>query len=493
VKRLVHIDQIANALAQALVNERLHQFRWFGDRHRRVRDAHIHDVFLEEFFDHQVGTAIGRLLFADGGTEQYQLPFVISEGAIDLNAELAALHWEDEQRSIIDGPTSPVFREWLLATLTASRRLSSGDARYEFTWHGPDIDDSKLSLLSGASRLAGVEQSNTTIVYGRELIVKLHRRLSEGVNPELEIAKHLVAIGAEEAVPELFGSAIFARQQGVSMGVAIAQRHVGDNVDLWTELNRLLSVGEISESLDIVEDLGRVTAELHGALATPTWDDAFSTEVISRSDVEAWTTALNESFTQTLEMLSENRETVRRNDLQVVEAIEGARESLIRQAEGFSRLVGRRKCRVHGDYHLGQVLYTSSGHLKIIDFEGEPKRTLAERRVKTSPLKDVAGMLRSLAYARGSVQLQLQSIDASKRDSVIPLVEWERHARDRFLTSYQRQLSTFETMLIPESSDELMLAVRAWELDKAIYEVQYELSSRPDWLWLPLSSLVKQS
>jgi trehalose synthase-fused probable maltokinase len=491
VKRLANTDQISTALSQALVNQRLHQFRWFGDRHRRVRDASVHAVVLEEHRGHQVGTAIGRLSFNDGGSEQYQLPFLIAPGVTDPDAELATLELEAERHWILDGPTSPIFRGWLLTTQIASRTLSSGNDRYEFSWHGPDFDGLQKGTLAGASRLAGVEQSNTTIVYGRELIVKLYRRLSEGLNPELEIARHLVAIGEEEAVPELLGSAIFASQPDVSMGVAIAQRHVGDHVDLWTELNRLLSAGEIDESLGLVEDLGRVTAELHGALAKPTWNDAFATEVISRSDVEAWTTGLNNSFTQTLQMLSDNREAVGQNDLQLVEAIESARESLVRQAEGFTHLVGRRKCRVHGDYHLGQVLYTSSGHLKIIDFEGEPKRSLAERRVKTSPLKDVAGMLRSLAYARGSAQIPIN--DASNRASVIPLVDWERRARDRFLSAYQRQLSAYETMLIPESNGELMQAVRAWELDKALYEVQYELSSRPNWLWLPLSSLVKQS
>jgi maltose alpha-D-glucosyltransferase/alpha-amylase len=158
---------------------------------------------------------------------------------------------------------------------------------------------------------------------------------------------------------------------------------------------------------------------------------------------------------------------------------------------GFERLVGALKTRVHGDYHLGQTLRTTSGDFVILDFEGEPQRPIAERRAKTSPLKDVAGMLRSFGYARGAAERDAFARGDDRESLRADLVAWERSARRAFLASYVVTSRRGGARYLPSSDDDLRQAVAAWELDKALYEVNYELNNRPDWLALPLSAVIK--
>ncbi len=157
------------------------------------------------------------------------------------------------------------------------------------------------------------------------------------------------------------------------------------------------------------------------------------------------------------------------------------------RALGFDLLAGTSKTRVHGDYHLGQVLVTKDGRLLVVDFEGEPQRPAIEREAKYSPLKDVAAMLRSLNYATGMVAstLDVQTMAASRRW----LDRWERDARDRFLLAYRTAIATSAVPIAPQDDDSFAKVISALETDKAFYEVRYELSSRPDWAWLPLDSL----
>jgi maltose alpha-D-glucosyltransferase/alpha-amylase len=158
------------------------------------------------------------------------------------------------------------------------------------------------------------------------------------------------------------------------------------------------------------------------------------------------------------------------------------------RASGFDRLIGRAKTRVHGDYHLGQTLRTQGGNFIVLDFEGEPQRSIEERRRKTSPLKDVAGMLRSFSYARGTSTPWLSP------GSVVlhaDLVNWERGIRDAFLATYISTVADGGGSFLPESAEDMSTALSAWELDKAAYEVLYELNNRPDWLWIPLAAMIK--
>jgi trehalose synthase-fused probable maltokinase len=161
------------------------------------------------------------------------------------------------------------------------------------------------------------------------------------------------------------------------------------------------------------------------------------------------------------------------------------RGNLLEQSRCFDDLLGYPVIRVHGDYHLGQVLRDANGQAYVVDFEGEPQRSVAERTLKTSPLKDVAGMLRSFSYARGA------ALGDKREARQVDLTAWEQRQRQRFLDGYLSRVRSERPDLLPAGDAATARAIEAWEVDKALYEVLYELSSRPSWLWLPLTSLAR--
>jgi trehalose synthase-fused probable maltokinase len=164
--------------------------------------------------------------------------------------------------------------------------------------------------------------------------------------------------------------------------------------------------------------------------------------------------------------------------------------ALAERANGYRNELSTQRIRVHGDYHLGQTLRTPDGDWVIIDFEGEPARSLDERRQRASVLKDVAGMLRSFAYARGTAERSAGgSADRAARGRLGP---WEMGARRAFLEGYRQALATSEMRFVPKDDAAFARALAAWELDKALYEVAYEVRNRPDWLELPLRSLLPE-
>jgi maltose alpha-D-glucosyltransferase/alpha-amylase len=161
---------------------------------------------------------------------------------------------------------------------------------------------------------------------------------------------------------------------------------------------------------------------------------------------------------------------------------------LTKRNQGFYELIGSSKIRVHGDYHLGQTLRTIDDEFVVIDFEGEPQRTIEERRRKTSPLKDVAGMLRSFSYSRGTASTWITPESAL---TAADLAIWEREMRRAFLAGYELTARGSGASFLPESKEDFHEALAAWELDKAAYEVLYEINNRPNWLWIPLSGMLK--
>jgi maltose alpha-D-glucosyltransferase/alpha-amylase len=171
------------------------------------------------------------------------------------------------------------------------------------------------------------------------------------------------------------------------------------------------------------------------------------------------------------------------------EAIAGLR-ALAERADGYRDELNTARIRVHGDYHLGQTLRTPDGDWAIIDFEGEPARSLAERRQRASVLKDVAGMLRSFAYARGAAERAAEASAVPDREARDRLAVWESGARRAFLEGYRQALAAAAMRFVPDDDEAFARALAAWELDKALYEVAYEARNRPDWLELPLRSLL---
>jgi maltose alpha-D-glucosyltransferase/alpha-amylase len=235
--------------------------------------------------------------------------------------------------------------------------------------------------------------------------------------------------------------------------------------------------------------LGERTGRLHVALAQAPDEPAFAPEPITKADAERWEADLLANLRATVDGVRARAPALGPELRSQVAELPGRMPALERRAAGFRAQIGTAKSRVHGDYHLGQVLRTPDDDWVILDFEGEPARTIAERRAKTSPLKDVAGMLRSFGYARGAALRALPG-GVDQAATARRLAEWETAARRAFLAGYRSAVRQAPVAVVPANATAFAAAVAAWELDKTVYEIGYELGNRPDWLELPLAALL---
>ena len=319
-----------------------------------------------------------------------------------------------------------------------------------------------------AVRRIGGEQSNTSIVLGDALILKHFRRLAVGVNPELEITRFLTETARFPHTPALAGWLEYADAGGALATLGILQALVSDARDGWEwMLAAMRDDGRRALTLPALRRLGETTAALHLTLArAPANEPAFAAEPTTRADIAGWVASIDAqlAIARAAAPLSASVPPVPSGHL----------------AEALATLRGRAKCRHHGDFHLGQTLYReATGAWTIIDFEGEPLRPLAERRLKHSPLRDVAGMLRSIAYAAETT-----------RATATPWTdEWERDARAALVDGYLTAASG--APFLPGEARATLRAIAALEVEKAAYEVVYEANNRPEWIAIPLRGLVR--
>jgi maltose alpha-D-glucosyltransferase/alpha-amylase len=369
---------------------------------------------------------------------------------------------------------------------------------------------SSLPAPSPSGRPLRAEQSNTSIVFDERVLLKTFRKLEAGIHPEVEVAAFLTSHGAFPHVPRLFGSLEY-RCVGMSAAAALLQEFVPNQGDGWgyvqTRLKRLVRearcpapdgsatvlqrLEQLAGDLRIeMRKLGELTGRLHVALAADPASDAFRPEPVTADDVAAWQRMMEGRLEATFAslfsgttVLAEGLELSRTEARRLAEACRRQITGLGRLAEGS--LV---KIRQHGDYHLGQVLRVgSSAGFVVLDFEGEPARPLMERRAKHCGLKDVAGMLRSFGYVTEAVAQEDGGLTASDRSI---LTAWEEQAGEAFLQAYERLVAEASVPLLP--ADEVRAAaLRAFLIDKAVYELGYELNNRPTWANIPLRALQK--
>jgi trehalose synthase-fused probable maltokinase len=318
------------------------------------------------------------------------------------------------------------------------------------------------------------EQSNTSLRFGDALILKLFRRVQFGPNPEVEIGRFLTERTQFRGTPAVVGSLDYQSPAGQTASLALLQTFQPNRGDAWkTTLERLRDVlqgADAQPSVQALARLGATTGALHVALAQPGGGPDFDPERIDEHDVAAWRGAMHADIEQVVQALSKRSIPI---DAQL----------LMRRVDGIQALRGALKTRHHGDYHLGQVLETPEGEFVVIDFEGEPSKPLAVRREKRSPLRDVAGMLRSFDYARHAALRAGDADDAQRRQRA---TAWYDAVRPAFLGAYLDAVRSSAPELLPA---EVEPALRALETEKAAYEVLYELNNRPDWLPIPLAAL----
>jgi trehalose synthase-fused probable maltokinase len=416
--------------------------RWFGGKGAPIASVRVADEARLEGL--QVA-AIEVRYAGDRPMERYLLPLKPDdaplEEALDEQACLAILAILRERREI------------------ATR---SGVLRGE-RFDGPDSPLSSLPEQPAVRRLSA-DQSNTSVVFGESVILKLIRKLDPGRNPELEIGALLARRGFR-STPALLGA--LSLEGEVDATVGVAHRFVRVDTDGWSYVVDAFMKDAVPPAalLDEIRELGARVGELHSALAAPD-DPAFAPEPIRREDLERWSRALLSELDQTVRIAgSAVPDLQSRSD-----AVRSRIERLAAAAPSGLRL------RQHGDLHLGQVL-RSGGQWLIFDFEGEPARTLPERREKHCPYKDVAGMLRSFAYAAATVE---------KRGA--PSGDRRGPARRAFLDGYRSRAQH----LLPADERTGKVLLASLELEKLLYEVRYEVGHRPDWVGIPARDLLRE-
>jgi maltokinase len=421
--------------------------RWYGAKSRAVSHSQVLDTVTIRQAEPQLTLALVEMRFDTGAHEIYQLLFsgTTDDRMFDGLAEDAGIARE------------------IVSAMRTGQTLQGSEGVAEFH---PAEDFSPLGRELGAARLISSEQSNTSVVFDDALILKVFRHLEPGINPELEMLRFLTEQGFRN-IPALGGW--YAYSGGpLTATLGLLQEYVAGAVDGWE-----LALGEIASApesfLDRLGRLGEVTAHMHTALGADPNDLAFAPEEPSVESLGLLTATVDEEIARVFLALPEDDERL----APILGRGEEVREQLrlLTHAGSSGRVI-----RTHGDYHLGQTLWRAKDWI-ILDFEGEPARTLVERRRKRSPLRDVAGMLRSFAYAATAAELT--------RDADVP-ADWEERARDRFLESY---LETVDATLLPpgEAAIERLLAV--FELEKAVYELRYELDNRPDWVGIPVAGI----
>jgi trehalose synthase-fused probable maltokinase len=310
--------------------------------------------------------------------------------------------------------------------------------------------------------MLGIEQSNSALVVDDTFFVKVYRRLQAGENPDLELTRFLVSHGYEH-VPRLYGWWSYSGPLlGATLGMV--QRYMPGSIDGWSLALEEL-VGRPDDFVARVRRLGQVIGKLHATLASDAEDPSFCPEEPSPESVALLTATVDEDIEQVFLHLPDDDS---------VAPIAGRGDAVRDLLRGLASVgsVGRRM-RHHGDLHLGQVLW-ADGDWFVIDFEGEPARTLPERRGKRSPLRDVAGMLRSFTYAASVAG--------------VPHTDVEERARTEFLDAYLETVQA-SGLLPPREATERLL--RIFELEKAVYELRYELSHRPDWVPVPVAGIMR--
>jgi trehalose synthase-fused probable maltokinase len=438
--------------------------RWYGAKARSIAGLEIVE-FLPLRVDQPLVLALVQTRFATGTHELYQLPLVLVRNGESLNgsgSSVAATPIVDgSEWTVYDGLADPAQGWELLRRITAGDEVETEQGRFSFH----PADGLTAIPTEGSARLMGVEQSNSSVVFEDRLVLKVFRKLEPGINPELEMLRFLSGHGFEHIAPlqgwyEYDGQALAAT-------LGVAQTFLPDGVGGWE-----LALEEIPRDperfLDRLASLGQITAQMHTALACDAGDPAFSPEEPSQEALSLLTATVDEDI---------ERIFVRLPDNEAVAPIAGRGQDVRERLAARAQIgTGGRVIRTHGDYHLGQTLSTGRGWV-ILDFEGEPARALPERRQKRSPLRDVAGMLRSFAYVTSAVGMM-----AGARAPE----DFEQRARDRFLGQY---LEHVDPTLLPAGEAPLANLLSIYELEKAIYELQYELNNRPDWVPIPVAGI----
>ena len=515
-------------LESVLLPEYMSKQRWFGGKARRIQSTRIADWMALP--DSNAVLALAEVRYEAGELDTYFLPLALAFGKdadqvheASPNAIVSPaistsgagfLH-----DAVFDDRTCAAFLSFIERDQQATGRNGSirgvPGAGFE-TLRGP----AEVSL---AVRRGSAEQSNTSLFYDERLILKLFRRQQRGPNPDCEIDRYLTEEAHFDGTPPFAGAIEYVAEEGEPATLAMLQGFVTNQGDGWTltleELARyyencataewpeggstaaadLMNLAEqepsqlardhVGIALDSAAMLGKRTAQLHLALASATEDPAFIPETVTASDVQSLLNGLRKEAVRVLDLLKDSVAVLPDEFVDLAGLVLSRRSRILDsfRLEVKGATLGQR-IRIHGDYHLGQVLQVKTDYV-IIDFEGEPARPIEERRAKFSPMKDVAGMIRSLSYAAYGGLIAHTTRRPDDWKNLEPWARlWERSMAAEFLRAYRN--TALNAPFLPSSEDGFRRLLAIFLLDKALYELSYELNNRPAWVGIPLMGIL---
>ena len=515
-------EPVRSELETAALPRFLRSQRWFGGKSRTIRAVRLNSpLFLPgETASPPPALVFARVEYTEGPSEDYFLPLAV---ATDREADLQRSAEPDSLVARLEGPGgSGVIFDGLLSRETVI-------ALVDFIADGRTLEG-RLPVLEGAFTPAlndllwlregyrisrgPATSSNSFVLVGDQLLLKVFRRMEPGINPDVEIGEYLSRRPTAARVPRL-GGTLSARTGGGDVTLAILQEKVESEGDGWAHvmeqleryfapawgcpetpkgsvlefvteeppqrLYRLLAESRVTAGL-----LGTRTAELHVALASGAEDPAFAPEMMSPEDFARLREAIHAQADQALTLLKSQYRELPVSETDIAARLLAREREIAHRIDASvpSRCTALRH-RVHGDYHLGQVLWTGHDYV-VLDFEGEPMRPLEERRAKQSPFKDVAGMLRSFHYAAFTASRVLDGEPST--DAKAWARAWYTWTSAAFLRDYL--LTTRMFGLVPENMVQMHGLLEAYLLEKAFYELAYELNNRPEWVGIPLRGLM---
>jgi trehalose synthase-fused probable maltokinase len=438
--------------------------RWFASKARELSAVNVLEALSLRQEPEPLVIALVEARFLAGTHELYQV--VLGAHPADGHRDEEAIATQDGW-AIYDALSEDGQARFLTALLGEGATVDGERGSLTFHWLG----DAAAGALSPEAtvRPMGAEQSNTSLVLADETVLKVFRRLEPGDNPELEMLRFLSArdfgnIAALEGWYEYSGELMDAT-------LGVAQEFVPGARDGWDMVLDVLGEGGGEHLMGRLSELGRVTGRMHTVLGSDASDPDFAPEEPGMESLSLLAATIDEDIERVFVDLP--------HDLEDLEPIMGRAEDVRDRLQLMSHVgVGGRLIRHHGDFHLGQTLLAGDRWI-ILDFEGEPARSLRERRRKRSPLRDVAGMLRSFAYAASASEL-LRGVPAPE--------DWEDHARAAFLTGYYEDV---DPSLLPAGQQAIDKLLSIFELEKAVYELRYELNNRPDWARIPVAGILR--
>jgi maltose alpha-D-glucosyltransferase/alpha-amylase len=489
--------------------------RWFAAKGHDVRR-----IALAE--EGEWTTAEGSWLFtflnvecADIPLQQYFLPLAVAWEAKGYDPihefgawTLARVRQKDKMGILFGAFGDPVFCRALARAMGEAREVPFDHGRLRFTSTGAFAGNA--AAIDEPVHHPSLDQSNTGVFFGSRLYLKGYRRLQEGVNPEVEVGRFLTDVSPFPHIAPVLGAVEYVAADGRVITLALLQQFIENQGSLWTHtldylerLTQSLFAGADTPPppeheplsphgyyLELAGTLGRRVAELHRAFARATGDPAFDPEPVSDADAAAWAARVKDDVVQSLDALERRRAGLPAEAQAAAGELLAARPALLERLDALD-LAGLEvaRTRYHGDLHLGQVLLRANDFI-IIDFEGEPSRPLAERRAKHSPLRDVAGILRSLDYAAATAASDRARHPPEKRAQLEQAIgEWQRGAEAAFLDAYRAAAGDCPSL--PAKDAHFRALLDLFLLEKALYELRYELDNRPDWIAIPVRGLLK--